>query len=118
TERWGDVNLNSAGGVVGLMMRETLNANSAEVQMTSGDTGGREAKAGTRVSTGANLNRYNGNDYTWIPAWFRLQRSGNTFTAYESSDGVTWFTVRSFTYAMASTYYAGLMLVNGSTTLN
>jgi autotransporter-associated beta strand protein len=103
---------------VGIMMRETLNANSAEIQMTLGDLGVREAKVGIRASAGAILNHWNGNDYTVTPVWYRLKRSGNTFTAYESSDGVTWFAVRSVTITMATTYYAGLVLVNGFSTAN
>jgi fibronectin type 3 domain-containing protein len=110
-----NVNWNNGGGEVGLMMRESLNANSAEVQMTLGDTGLREAKAGIRLSTGANLNHYNGNDYSVVPAWFRLQRSGNTFTLSESSDGATWYQVQTANIAMAATYYAGMVINSGST---
>ena len=66
--------------------------------------------------TGSSMTWTGGNDYTWLPAWFRLQRSGNTFTAYESSDGVTWFTVGTSTVTMANTYYIGLATCSGSTT--
>jgi autotransporter-associated beta strand protein len=118
TARLWNISWNSGGGEVGIMLRESLAANSAEVQMTLGGSGLREARFGIRSSTGANLNHYLGNDYTWTPAWFRLRRSGNTFTAYESSDGVTWFSVGSTTIAMSTTYYAGLVMANGSSTLN
>jgi fibronectin type 3 domain-containing protein/regulation of enolase protein 1 (concanavalin A-like superfamily) len=59
-----------------------------------------------------------GNDYTWIPAWFRLQRNGDTFTALESSDGVTWFTVGSATMPMASSYYVGLAVCSNGGVVN
>ena len=118
TARLWSVSWNSGGGEVGLMMRETLSANSREVQMTLGGTGLREGKAGLRTTTGGNLNHYGGNDYTVTPSWFRLQRAGNTFTAYESSDGLTWYAVKSATISMASSYYVGLVMDNGSTTLN
>lgn len=118
TARLWNVAWNSGGGEVGIMMRETMAANSPEVQMTLGGSGLREARFGIRSSAGGNLNHYLGNDYTWLPAWFRLRRSGNTFTAYESSDGVTWFVVGSTTVAMSTTYYVGLVMANGSSTLN
>ena len=34
-----------------------------------------------------------GNDYTTVPAWFRLQRVGKTFFAFQSSDGAAWFKI-------------------------
>ncbi len=94
---------------VGLMMRNTLDAGSMAVTITLGETGGRETKFRTRSSTGGSIAvTAVGNDYTWTPVWYKLQRSGNTFTAYQSLDGVTWFTVGSSTVSMASTYYVGL----------
>jgi hypothetical protein len=56
-----------------------------------------------------------GNQYTYIPVWFELVRSGNTFTAYESDDGYTWFEVSSSTVSMPSTYYVGLAASSGDT---
>ncbi len=118
TARIWNMNWNSGGGEVGIMMRETLNPNASTVLMELGGSGQREAQMGFRTSSGSNLNHYNGNDYTVVPAWFRLRRSGNTFTISESSDGATWFAVGTSTQAMANTYYAGLFIFNGSTTLN
>jgi hypothetical protein len=118
TARIWNIKWASKDGKIGIMMRENLQADSATVQMTLGDVGKRQARMGIRASTGAVLTQRGGNDYTWLPAWFRLQRGDNTFTAYESSDGMTWFPVGAFTYAMSHTYYAGLMMANGSSTLN
>jgi hypothetical protein len=42
-----------------------------------------------------------------------LARSGNTFTASQSPDGVNWFTIGSATIAMGSTYYVGLAASSG-----
>jgi autotransporter-associated beta strand protein len=111
-----DTNWNSGGGEVGLMMRETLNPNASAVLIQIGDGGG--AQTGYRTSTGANLDHYNGNIYAVTPTWFRMQRSGNSFTIYESSDGATWFLSGSSTQTMASSYYVGLFTFNNSTTLN
>jgi len=55
-----------------------------------------------------------GNDYTWLPIWFRLQRLGNTFLASQSSDGVTWFVVGKSIVPMASKYLVGLTVTSGS----
>ncbi|MGC3992383.1 MAG: hypothetical protein QM796_22320 [Chthoniobacteraceae bacterium] len=65
TARLWSVAWNSGGGEAGLMMRETLDAGSREMQMTLGGTGEREGKAALRTTTGGNLNHYGGNDYTW-----------------------------------------------------
>ncbi len=100
----------------GIMIRESLAANASTLVMELGDVGGREAGFGTRSSTGGAMTWQRGNDYTVLPAWFRLRRSGNTFTAFESSDGITWFTVGTSTVAMNNTYYIGLAATSGSAT--
>ena len=57
-----------------------------------------------------------GDRFTWIPVWLRLQRDGNTFTAFQSSDGVTWFTIGTSTVTMDNIYYVGLAASSGSST--
>jgi regulation of enolase protein 1 (concanavalin A-like superfamily) len=100
----------------GLMMRATLNSNDQAVAMVLGSTGRRIGEMGIRSTTGGSMTWVTGNEYTGMPGWFRLQRTGNVFTAYESSDGVTWFTVGSSTIAMPATYYVGLAACSGDTT--
>lgn len=100
----------------GIMIRESLDPGASTLFMKVGDVGWRQAGFGTRSSTGGSMTWVGGNDYTVQPAWFRLQRAGNTFTAYESSDGLTWFVVGTSNVAMASTYYIGLAACSGSTT--
>ncbi len=102
----------------GLMMRETVASNATSLTMALGSTGWRIAQMGTRSSTGGSTTWVTGDQYTWMPVWLRLQRSGNTFTGYQSSDGVTWFTVGTSTVTMASTYYVGLAAASGDTTNN
>lgn len=99
----------------GLMMRETLNSGAEAVTMVLGSTGGRIAQMGSRSITGGGMSWTTGNQYTVTPVWLRLQRSGNIFTASQSSDGVNWFTVGSKTISMASTYYVGLVACSGDT---
>jgi hypothetical protein len=43
-----------------------------------------------------------------VPYWVRLDRTGNTFSAYDSADGIHWNPMGSVTIPMASTVYAGL----------
>ena len=120
TARLSSINWNGGGGAqkVGVMIRESLNADAKTVIMKLGDVGTRRAEFGSRTTDAGNMTWIRGNDYTWVPAWFRLQRSGNTFTAYESSDGVTWFTVGSSTIAMAGTYLVGLAVSSNNANVN
>jgi hypothetical protein len=90
----------------GVMIRESLDANSRHALVALTPAGGgvqflrRTATGGNSVTT----------DHTGVsaPYWVRLDRSGNTFTAYESADGVTWNLVGSATIPMGTTVYAGL----------
>jgi hypothetical protein len=94
---------------VGLMMRETLSPSATAAVVTLGNTGNRECYFGTRTSTGASMSGQLGNDYTWTPVWFKLQRVANTFSASQSLDGTNWFAVGSaITMTMSNTYYVGL----------
>ena len=42
------------------------------------------------------------------PQWLRLVRTGNTFTAYRSANGVSWMVVGADTIVMATSVYVGL----------
>lgn len=103
----------------GIMIRETLSSNAIAFSMTSGDGGVREAKFGSRTSAGNSMSFQTGNAYTRTPTWFRLQRAGNLITAYQSTDGKTWFAVGSpVRVSMAKTYYVGLAVSSNSSHLN
>jgi regulation of enolase protein 1 (concanavalin A-like superfamily) len=102
----------------GLMMRASLDSGDQAVAIVLGSTGWRIAEMGVRSSAGGSMTWTTGNEYTTMPAWFRLQRAGNVFTASQSSDGVTWFTVDSSSIAMPATYYVGLAACSGDTTNN
>ena len=45
-----------------------------------------------------------------MPVWLRLQRVGNTVTASQSSDGVTWFTIGKSEIALNGNYLIGLAI--------
>jgi regulation of enolase protein 1 (concanavalin A-like superfamily) len=103
----------------GIMIRESLSPNSIALSLTSGDGGVREARFGSRTAAGNTMGFKTGNAYTRTPTWFRLQRAGNTFTAYQSTDGRTWFAVGDpVSVPMAGTYYVGLAVSSNSSNLN
>ena len=103
------------GGVhkMGLMMREGAADDARMLALTLGEVGGRQTRFGTRDTTGGATKTRSGNDYTWIPAWFRLQRTGDDFTASQSSDGVTWFPIATSTVSMRKTFLVGLAAAAG-----
>jgi RHS repeat-associated protein len=88
----------------GVMIRETLNP---------GSTNGYVFHYSCcmyfyyRTSTGANT-ASNGNASATVPYWVKLVRTGNTFTAYISPDGVNWTQRDSAqTITMAQNVYVG-----------
>lgn len=106
--RVGSVQYTDAWSKGGIMMRESLSAGSrnaaALVSAAKGVTFQRRtATGGTSASTiesGA------------APIWLRLQRTGSTFTASRSADGVSWRTIASQSISMASTIYVGLAVTS------
>jgi fibronectin type 3 domain-containing protein len=105
---------------MGLMMRGSLATNAALVQFMMANNA-RQSIYGIRTSNGGNLNHYNsGAQFTYLPAWYKLVRNGNLFTAYQSDDGLNWITVQSTTISAipASGYYVGLALNSGSATFD
>jgi len=103
----------------GIMMRESLSSNAIAFSMTSGDGGVREARFGSRTSTGSPMSFQTGNAYTRAPAWFRLQKTGNTVMAYQSADGETWFAIGSpVAVSMAGSYFIGMVVSSNSQNLN
>ena len=96
----------------GVMIRETLTAGSKHAFMLVSAAKGvafqrREATGGTSVNTSGSLST--------APHWVKLTRSGNTFTAYESSDGTNWIQVGSDTISMAAKVFVGLAVTSHST---
>lgn len=105
---------------MGLMLRGSLATNAAEVQFFMANNA-RQSVFAVRSSNGGNLNHYtSGDQFTYPPAWYKLSRSGNDFTAYQSDDGINWTTVQTATVGAipASGYYAGLAINSGSATFD
>jgi hypothetical protein len=102
----------SAWVKAGVMFRETLAADSAHALMLVSPSKGvafqRRAAAGaTSVSTPGTLST--------APRWVKLARVGQTFTAYESADGMAWTPVGSQTIAMGGTVWVGLAVTSHNT---
>lgn len=91
----------------GIIIRETLNTNSAYVGLYETSTHGILFEA--RTSTGASAVGLAADTTHVFPYWLKLTRGGNTFTAWISSNGTSWTTLGSpVTVSMASSVYVGL----------
>jgi phosphatidylserine/phosphatidylglycerophosphate/cardiolipin synthase-like enzyme len=99
----------NAWSKAGVMMRETLNAGSKHATMFVSSAKGlafqrRTSTNGTSASTAGAL--------ASAPYWVKVTRSGATFTAYQSSNGLTWTAVGSATMNMTATIYVGLAVTS------
>ena len=101
----------SSSAKAGVMLRQSADPGSAyyAVYVTPG-TG---LKVQYRKSQGASAVTVSTVSGT-VPAYLRVSRVGNTFTAYTSSDGVTWTAVvgSSVTMTMTGTLLAGLAVTS------
>ena len=95
----------------GVMIRETLAADSSQAFMLVTPGGTKGLAFQRRVATGGTSISTSGGEGT-APSWVRLVRTGNTITAARSADGVTWTTVGSETFAMTSTVYVGIAVTS------
>jgi hypothetical protein len=101
------------GALAGVIMRETLNANST-FALTALVAGG-GTRFLTRTTTGGSAASASGPSAT-PPEWVRLTRVGNVFTGEVSADGSTWTEVGSpATIVMPATIYMGFVVSSGST---
>jgi hypothetical protein len=93
----------------GVMIRETLAANSKHAHMLVSAAGTPSFQR--RLTTGGGSSATNGT-ITTFPQWVRLRRDGDTFTGFVSPDGVTWTQVGTDTVAMNDTVHVGLSLTS------
>jgi hypothetical protein len=103
---------------VGVMIRDSLAANSKQIFM--GMTGTGAYRWLRRTTTGGTTSSTSSSTGTVPNTWVRLVRSGTTITAYKSTNGTSWTSVGSTTNTtFATTCYIGLAVSSGSnTTLN
>jgi hypothetical protein len=74
----------------GVMIRETLEANSKHAMMIITDSDGGGIANQARPSTGGSSVSLHGDITASPPHWVRLVREGDMITAYHSDDGVNW----------------------------
>ena len=92
----------------GVMIRESLNANSIHALMVV--TPGNGTSFQRRNSTGGGSAHSTPGDGVVAPYWVRLVRNGTTFTGYRSNNGSNWVEVGSETFTMTSMFRVGLAL--------
>lgn len=100
THRW------AKGGV---MIRESLAAGSKHAYMLVSAARG-VAFQRRRTTDSVTLNTAGGSGQA--PTWVKLIRRASTFTAYRSSDGVSWKKVGAATIPMSSAVYVGLAVTS------
>jgi hypothetical protein len=89
----------------GVMIRETLTANSRHAFMTL--TSGNGVLLQRRTATGGDTTSTSGR-WVFAPYWVKLVRAGTLLTGYASSDGVNWDVVGSATVSMTNSVFVGL----------
>ena len=96
---------------VGVMIRETLNAEATSAFVTFYPN---SSNFITRTSTGGSTSTQFGSFSNPVtPFWVKLARTGSLFSAYISANGTSWTAVgTSQTIAMAQLTFAGLVVAN------
>jgi uncharacterized repeat protein (TIGR03806 family) len=89
----------------GVMIRESLAAGSRQAFALISSANG--AAFQRRLSTGG-ASTHTAGAIVAAPYWVRLTRAGNLFTAYSSSNGVSWNLIGSDTITMQGKVFAGL----------
>jgi regulation of enolase protein 1 (concanavalin A-like superfamily) len=105
------------GARVGVMIRDSLASNSRMAALSVNGSGG--WRWDRRTTTGGNLTTTSSSSGTAPNLWVRLVRSGNSISAYRSTNGTSWTLITTSTVTMASNCYIGIAVASGSaTTLN
>jgi regulation of enolase protein 1 (concanavalin A-like superfamily) len=104
--------LNDAGGQrskAGVMIRDSLSASAANAFMMGTPNKGWSFQR-RPVTGGSTVN--SPGSFTPPPGWVRLVRSGDLFTAYESTNGIDWVIVGTETIPMPAAVYVGLAVTS------
>ena len=100
----------------GLMVRSSL-APDAAAMFLNAQHGRRDAatvRLATRAADGGKAAQGKSTRAAFPDLWLRLQRTGDTFTAYTSADRATWTTVSTVTMALPQTVQLGLATSAGA----
>lgn len=96
----------------GVMIRESLDANSAHAILFMSPSNGVALQG--RTTTGGSSSGFANPTGMGVPYWLRLVRSGSTITGYRSTDGATWTSVGSVSINMVTNAYIGLAVCGHS----
>lgn len=100
-----NVENNSFG--MGIMACETLFGTSRRITAMLSDAGTRYSRCGFKTELGGTTSWTNGDDYSYPPFWYRIERIGNKFSVYQSRNGKTWFLISSSNVSLPNTCYIG-----------
>jgi hypothetical protein len=102
----------SSWAKAGVMMRNDLTPGSMNAFCSLDGTHGQRFSVRTSEN---GVSTRSGNLKTTQPYWFKITRSGNTFTGYSSLDGVAWTQVgAAATISMNTTIYAGIAVTSNN----
>ena len=94
----------------GLMVRESYATGSRNVSLLVTPEGG-GTRQQWRSSTGGSTSDHQLSG-SHAPLWLRIVRSGNTFTGWQSDDGLTWSNTHAVTLGMTSAVLLGLTVTS------
>jgi regulation of enolase protein 1 (concanavalin A-like superfamily) len=94
------------GSKGGIMIRESLASDSANFALVL--TGAGRYQFQRRVTAGGTTSNISGTQAA--PAWLKLVRAGDTFTAFRSSNGVAWTSMGSYVVALSEDVHVGLAM--------
>jgi regulation of enolase protein 1 (concanavalin A-like superfamily) len=97
----------------GVMIRASLSPDSAHAFMLV--SAGKGSALQYRPSAGAESQSVS-RPFVAPPQWVRLDRAGDTLTAYQSANGANWNEVGSVTVPLADTVFVGLAVTSHNTT--
>ncbi len=103
----------TTGASVGIMIRDTMNANARMVFLGVTPTAGSNWLSRTTIGSVAASSNTPG---IAAPYWFRISRLANVFSAERSTDGVGWTSAGSAAVTMGSSVFAGLAVAAGDNT--
>ncbi|HSZ58861.1 MAG TPA: hypothetical protein VK797_24690 [Tepidisphaeraceae bacterium] len=98
----------------GLMARQTLDAGSPMVFSGASAADGYRFNYRATADAVGTFTKFGAVSYPNV--WVRLQRQGNVFTGFYSTDGVNWTQTQQLTLAMPATLYVGIAVASHSTT--
>jgi hypothetical protein len=102
----------------GVMIRDSLNGNSASAQMCLTGSAGNGATFQNRATAGLDMGANDATSNTTVatviapPYWVKIERKGDTITGSVSANGTTWTLVASANVVMTAPVYIGLFVTS------